>query len=92
MTREDVMSQLQRLATPIDFDALVAEGVLRKVGASYEVLNPKRLPEHVSAQATGVKAKTQRDGSQQVLLTFPKSNARAVRLYRRATGEDPYGA
>jgi hypothetical protein len=33
-------------AKPIDFDQLIADGVLRKHGAKYELMDLARLPEH----------------------------------------------
>jgi hypothetical protein len=37
---------IKMAATPIDFDQLIAEGVLRKHGAKYELLDLAKLPEH----------------------------------------------
>jgi hypothetical protein len=37
---------LKLAATPIDFDQLIADGVLRKHGSRYELLDLARLPEH----------------------------------------------
>jgi hypothetical protein len=37
---------LRLAATPIDFDQLIADGVLRKHGPRYELLDLARLPEH----------------------------------------------
>jgi hypothetical protein len=50
----------QHLATPIDLPALIASGVLAKVGAWYEVLDRDRLPDHVRAQATRLRMVGQR--------------------------------
>lgn len=36
ITREDILEQANKLATPIDFDQLIAEGVLEKKGAWYK--------------------------------------------------------
>jgi hypothetical protein len=41
-----LLELLKLAATPIDFDHLIAEGVLRKHGAKYELLDLARLPEH----------------------------------------------
>jgi hypothetical protein len=37
---------LKMAATPIDFKQLIADGVLRRHGAKYELLDLARLPEH----------------------------------------------
>jgi len=36
----------EMLSTPIDFDLLVADGILKKRGAWWQVLDRDRLPEH----------------------------------------------
>jgi hypoxanthine phosphoribosyltransferase len=49
-------SLAQTLATPIDFEQLIADGILKKWGAWYQVLDWKRLPEHVRQKANTMKA------------------------------------
>ena len=41
-----LLELLKMAATPIDFDQLIADGVLRKHGGRYELLDLVRLPEH----------------------------------------------
>jgi predicted outer membrane protein len=41
-----LLELLKMAATPIDFDQLIADRVLRKHGAKYELLDLARLPEH----------------------------------------------
>ena len=41
-----LLELLRMAATPIDFDQLIADGVLRRHGAKYELLDLARLPEH----------------------------------------------
>jgi hypothetical protein len=41
-----LLELLKMAATPIDFDQLIADGVLRKHGGRYELLDLARLPEH----------------------------------------------
>ncbi len=43
---ETLVELIKSAATPIAFDQLTADGVLRKHGARYELLNLARLPEH----------------------------------------------
>ena len=43
---EKLLELLKMAATPIDFDQLIADGVLRRHGAKYELLDLARLPEH----------------------------------------------
>jgi hypothetical protein len=49
--------ELRRLAespaAPLDFDRLVAVGVLRKLGNWYEILDLSRLPEHARQDQGG---------------------------------------
>jgi hypothetical protein len=41
-----LLELLKMAATRIDFDELIVDGVLRKHGARYELLDLARLPEH----------------------------------------------
>jgi hypothetical protein len=45
-TNRTLLEILKMAATPIDFDQLIADGILRKHGARYELLDLARLPEH----------------------------------------------
>jgi hypothetical protein len=42
------------LATPIDIDALISEGILRKRGAWLEIVDLVRLPEHARVKIRAV--------------------------------------
>ena len=42
------------LATPLDFEKLVKDGVLKKIGKSYYTDNVRNLPEHVSKKISSV--------------------------------------
>ena len=44
------------LATPIDFDGLISDEILRKRGEWYEVLDFARLPEHARVKIRAVRA------------------------------------
>lgn len=46
--KEQLKQIVEWLATPIDFEQLVTDGVLKKRGAWWEVLDWKRLPEHAN--------------------------------------------
>lgn len=53
--KKTILAEAQKLATPIDFDALIGQGVLgNKKGAWYPVLDMNRLPEHAKAQITAL--------------------------------------
>jgi hypothetical protein len=41
-----LLELLKMAATPIDFDQLIADRILRRHGARYELLDLARLPEH----------------------------------------------
>ncbi len=45
---EAIRALIDILAKPIDFQALEAQGVLKKEGSRYRLLKPKELPEHAS--------------------------------------------
>lgn len=53
-TIEQLRHLAEMLATPIDFDQLVADGILRKRGAWWEVLDWNRLPEHARQKVQAV--------------------------------------
>jgi hypothetical protein len=56
--REQLDNQMRLMSESIDFDQLERDGILRKAGAWYEVLDMSRLPEHVRAQAVAVSGST----------------------------------
>ncbi|MGE5712035.1 MAG: hypothetical protein ACM34B_17820 [Nitrospira sp.] len=45
--REELRERAKRLAQPIDFEALTAQGLLKKEGSRYRVRNIHELPQHV---------------------------------------------
>lgn len=65
-------------ATPIDFDKLIKEGLLRKVGRSYYTDNIHGLPENVSKK---IKALT--NTKQGIRLTFHKESKSMIKLAER---------
>jgi CRISPR/Cas system CSM-associated protein Csm5 (group 7 of RAMP superfamily) len=50
MTKDEMLEKAKKLATPINFEVLIDQGVLEKKGAWYQVLDMNRLPEHAKAQ------------------------------------------
>jgi hypothetical protein len=46
ITRQELIEKIESVATPIDFEALIAEGILEKKGARYKILDMTRLPQH----------------------------------------------
>ena len=54
---QEILDAAETMATPIDFDQLVADSTLRKVGGGwFEVLDPARLPEHALCKIKAVKS------------------------------------
>lgn len=45
-----VRRQIELLSTPVNLAQLESDGVIRKVGAAYEVISPAALPNHLSAR------------------------------------------
>ena len=45
-TKEGLLERAKSLAKPIDFDALVSEGVIEKKGRKYKILSMDKLPQH----------------------------------------------
>ena len=46
VTKKYLLEKVQSLATPIDFETLISDGILEKKGARYKVLDMARLPQH----------------------------------------------
>jgi hypothetical protein len=61
LTIRELLQALEQAGRPIDFDGLVARGVLRKAGSSYILLKAKELPEHAWRQV-GSLTQTSRNG------------------------------
>src|SRR3954464_11893746 len=85
MNIEELTRIAQMLGTPIDFEALIKAGVLRrKTKHTYELLDSARLPEYAKRQATSMKASST---GKPVVLTFAQSNKRAQKTYESLTGK-----
>jgi hypothetical protein len=78
MTKEEFRQKVVELATPIDFDQLIRDGVLAKDGAWYRILDLKRLPKHASG-----KIKTIQTGPKGTKIKFfPVTNATLKLLHQ----------
>jgi hypothetical protein len=67
-------------ATPIDFDTLIASGVLRKHGARYELLDLERLPEHARRKIRIVATSHK---TRNPVVSFYKPSKQVVRVARK---------
>ena len=76
MTAEEWEEKVRELATPIDFDALIRDGVLEKHGAWYKILGMNKLPSHAKAQMKALKA----GSNKEVFAKFQTSTKRAQKL------------
>ncbi|WP_133149041.1 hypothetical protein [Vibrio lentus] len=54
MSKEDLLAKAKSIAIPIDFEVLVAEGILEKKGLGYKILDMKRLPDHAKDKIIGI--------------------------------------
>jgi len=52
MTKEGVLEKAKVLATPIDIEGLINDGVIEKKGAWYKILDMERLPSHAKDKIT----------------------------------------
>lgn len=50
MSKEEIQQRAKDFATPINFDELIASGVIEKKGAWYQINRWKDLPEHAKAK------------------------------------------
>jgi hypothetical protein len=67
-------------ATPIDFDQLIADGVLRKHGARYELLGLTRLPEHARRK---IRVITTSSKTTNPVVSFHKSSRQVVQQAKK---------
>ncbi len=85
--RAKLIETLRLVATPIDFDGLIRDGILAKSrGRWYEILDLRRLPENAACQATEL-LQEKRGGRMRTFYRFGESNAKAAALYEQITGE-----
>ena len=64
--RAAVIETKRQLETPIDFDRLVADGVLERKGAWWRVLDMHRLPDHAGLRINVI----QTTGTGKALVKF----------------------
>ena len=69
INKENLIQVAKELATPIDFDLLILEGIIIKRGTWYEVIDDERLPQHVHRQISQIK--NDKDGK--FLVKLPQS-------------------
>lgn len=69
VTREELEQLRKDLETPIDFDELIAAGILKKKSAKrYQVLDWGRIPRHVSVQVTSAGQEYKRDSHGKIIF------------------------
>jgi hypothetical protein len=81
VTHDEMLRLLHNLARPIDFDFLVAEGVLTRRGAWFEVDNLHQMPAYMRQQITDV----QTDGTGGVRVKFGTDRDKVRRLLDELT-------
>ena len=78
MSKEEFEQKLRDLATPIDFDSLIRDGILEKHGSWYKILSMERLPSWAKAQIKQLRSSNQKE----TLVKFQVSTKRAERMLR----------
>ena len=73
--RKEVAEVAHIMATPIDFDKLINDGLLKKIGTSYYTDNIHKLPKNVS-----IKIKTFTPTKKGLKLTFYKESKSMIKL------------
>lgn len=51
INKDELLKGLVKLATPIDFDELEKQGILKRNGVWYIIYAPDKLPDYVSVKA-----------------------------------------
>jgi hypothetical protein len=76
---QELLEVAEALSAPIDFNQLIADGVLRKSRGWYEILDPSRLPDHAWSRIKSVKSRNR--------VKFRKANKRAAKLLNGLSAE-----
>ena len=71
-THPELIEAGEALATPIDFEQLLTDGVLRKARGWYEILDPNRLPDHAWQKIKSIKSGNR--------VKFRKANKRVAKF------------
>jgi hypothetical protein len=79
-TDRTLLELIKLAATPIDFDHLIADGVLRKHGKRYELLNLARLPEHARRK---IRIITTSSKTPNPVISFYKPSRQVVRQAKK---------
>jgi predicted outer membrane protein len=79
-TDKTLLQLIKLAATPIDFDQLIAAGVLRKHGKRYELLNLARLPEHARRK---IRIITTSSKTKNPMVSFYKPSKQVVRQAKK---------
>jgi hypothetical protein len=79
-TDKTLLQLIKLAATPIDFDQLIAAGVLRKHGKRYELLNLARLPEHARRE---IRIITTSSKTKNPMVSFYKPSKQVVRQAKK---------
>jgi hypothetical protein len=74
---QELIEAAEALAAPIDFEQLVADGVIRKTRGWYEILDTGRLPEHAWQRIKAVKTGNR--------VKFRKPSKRAAKFLNTLT-------
>jgi len=56
LSREKLVEEIEKITTPIDFDLLIKDQVLEKVGTWYRIKDEGRLPDYAKAQIQTLKS------------------------------------
>jgi hypothetical protein len=75
-TDQTLLELIKLAASPIDFDQLIADGVLRKHGKRYELLDLARLPEHARRK---IRIVTTSSKTPNPVISFYKPSKQVVR-------------
>ncbi len=90
LTKEELIAIARELATPIDFDELIAKGILiRRSEQWYEVIDFKALPSHAIRQVSAMEHnRIEHDRNGKVFFQFPSDWEQAQQFYKELTGKN----
>jgi len=84
---DELIEQARLLATPIDFEAVISEGIIEKRGDWYAIRDPERLPAHAWKRGYALSMGTGPDSGVLVKFTSESKRKAAERLYQQMTGQ-----
>lgn len=74
MNREEIQRKLEMLATPVDIDTYIKQGLLSRYKQTKSKFivhcHPKELPEEINLRTTGLETNNSKEDGSQLVITL----------------------